>query len=105
MVPKSDLAFLLPRFSAPPAATFKSDRDVEFLDDRERSCRARLRSRRFHRLRLARALVLGVVVFLFGRPPSSRGAMDSGALHARSRPGDVQLLWADQSGRAQRRLP
>src|SRR5205823_12863367 len=105
MVRKSDLAFLLPPFSAHPAATPESDRDVEFLDGSKRSRRARLRSRRFLRLRLARPLVSRMVIFLFRRSPSRRRALDPGALQARSGPGDLQLLRADQPGGAQRWLP
>src|SRR5712691_3668596 len=105
MVPKGGLAFLLPAFSAHAAAAAASDRNVEFLDGSERPCRPRLRARRFLFLWLALALVSGMFVFLFRRPSSRGSALGAGALHARSGPGDVQLLRADQPGGAQCRLP
>src|SRR5947207_2213478 len=105
MVPKSGLAFLLPAFSADAAAAPESDRNVEFLDGSKRPCRPRLRARGFLFLRVARALVSGMFVFLFRRPSPRGSALGAGALHTRSGPGDVQLLRTDQPGCAQRGLP
>src|SRR6266404_8093036 len=49
-------------------------------------------------LRLGWISLSCVRVFVFDRAASGRCALGSGALHLRFRPGDVQLLRADQSG-------
>ncbi len=46
-------------------------------------------------LRLGRISLSGILVFLLDRAASGGRPLDSGALHLRFRPGDVQLLRAD----------
>src|SRR4029078_7681146 len=66
--------------------------------------RSRIRCRNRLFLRLARISLSGGRVLFFHLAASGGRTLDSGALHVRFRPGDVQLLWTDQSGGAEHGL-
>src|SRR6266498_3173797 len=97
MVSQGNLAHALSLFSANAPAAFKSDQDVGPLVLYQFCVCGPLRrgSRLF--LRLARFFLSRVRIFLFNWITSGRCSLDSGALHLRFRPGNVQLLRAYQS--------
>src|SRR2546423_2685072 len=97
MVSQSDLADAVSIFSGHAPASAQSNKDVGSLVLAEsRLCNRVRRSDRLF-LRLGGISLSRVRVFIFHWAASGGRAMDSGALHLRFRPGDVQLLWADQS--------
>src|SRR5581483_3745573 len=99
MVSQGDLAHALSVFSTDAPTTFESDQDVgplvlyQFCVCRALRCGSRLF------FRLAWISLSRVCVFLFNRVAPGRRSLDSGALHIRFRPGNVQLLRTNQSGR------
>src|SRR5215471_13215346 len=104
MVSQSDLVNAVSIFSGHASASTEGDQDVGPLVLAEsRLCNRVRRSDRLF-LWLGRISLSGIRVFVLDRAASGRRALDSGALHVRFRPGDVQLLWADQSGGAEHGL-
>src|SRR6266481_3877015 len=104
MVHEGNLAYALPIFSADAPATIESDYDVGSLVLHQFCvCRA-LRCGGHLFLRLAGISLSGICVFLFNWIAPGRRSLDSGALYLRFRPGNVQLLRANQSRSAKHGL-
>src|SRR3954447_3927431 len=104
MVPESNLVDAVSIFSGNPSASTESDQDVGPLVLNQSCMRGRLRRSDRLFLRLAWISLSGVRVFVFHWAAPGGGTLDSGALHLRLRPGDVQLLRTDQSGGAEHGL-
>src|SRR6185503_8860500 len=96
MVQESNLADAVSIFSGNPSASTQSDQDVGPLVLNQFCMRGRVRCRDRLFMRLGWISLSGVRVFVFHWAAPGGGTLDSGALHIRFRPGDVQLLWADQ---------
>src|SRR6476659_1449606 len=104
MVPEGNLADAVSIFSGNASAPTQGDQDVGPLVLNQSCMRGRVRCRNSLFLRLAWVSLSGVRVFVFHWAAPCGGTLDSGALHLRLRPGDVQLLWTDQLGGAQHGL-
>src|SRR4029077_10814597 len=97
MVSQGNLAHALSLFSANAAAPFKSDQDVGPLVLYQFCvCGAVRRGSRLF-LRLAGVSLSRVRIFLFNWITPGGRTLDSGALHLRFRPGNLQLLRSNQS--------
>src|SRR5258707_9602861 len=96
MVSQGNLAHALSLFSANAPAASKSDQDVGPLVLYQfRVCGALRRGSRLF-LRLAGVSLSRVRIFLFNWITPGGRTLDSGALHLRFRPGNLQLLRAYQ---------
>src|SRR5262249_33716674 len=96
MVSESDLVDALSVFPSDTSPAIEGDQDVgPLVLDQPDVRRCVRRSDRLF-LWLGRISLSSVRVLVFHRAASGWRAMDSGALHLRLRPGNVQLLRADQ---------
>src|SRR5439155_11165963 len=101
---KGNQAHAIPIISANAPATIEGEYDVGSLVLHQFCvCRA-LRCCRHLSLRLAGISLSRVRVFLFDCVAPGWGSLDSGALHLRFRPRDIQLLRANQSRSAKHGL-
>src|SRR6266700_4029023 len=97
MVSQGDLAHALSVFPTDPAAPVEGHQDVGPVVLREFCLCSGVRCRNYLFLRLAGISLSRIRVFLFDWTASGGCSLDSGALHLRFRPGDIQLLRPDQS--------
>src|SRR5439155_2492936 len=105
MVSQGTVAHALSFFPINSAAPLESDQNVGPVVLHQLRVCSGVRCRHCLFLRLAGVSLSSVRVFLFDWAASGWCPLDSGALHIRFRPGDVQLLWTDQSGGAEHGLP
>src|SRR5882724_7722237 len=105
MVSESALADVLSVFSANATPAHKSHHHVGPMVFGESRLRRGLRRGGGLFLWMGRAILSRAFVFFLHWPASGWRALDPGALHKRSRTGDVQLLWPDQSAVSEHGLP
>src|SRR4029450_10587639 len=98
MVSQGALARALSVLSVNASAPPEGDHDAGPLVCSESRLRNRLRCRGGLFLRLGWIALSRVFIFLLHWSAPGRRALDPGALHLRFRPGNVQLLRADQFG-------
>jgi len=94
LVSESDLADAVSILSSNPPASTQSDQDVGPLVSINFAC-AMAYDVAIVYFAVGWISLSRVRVFVFHRAAPGGGTLDSGALHIRFRPGDVQLLWAD----------